>query len=453
MSTLKQRIAIFALKAAESALGRGSFGFSSEINSPINSISLAGIRMSTDSLFTIWRNHSDVFACVRELCDNTLSAGFEWENATDNKKDPDAKSVQLAEAILTKNYTFRQLKNEAIKNRAITGNAYFLKQVNTSGQVIGLQSIDPRTLSVVTDKYGTIIKWIQRVATETQTFQPDEILQWRDIQDPNNPVFGLSPLEPIIWEVRTDLSAMVSNYVFFQNDAQPAAQYILEEGLDEESIKKAVDMLQNQLRGSENRHKSVVLTGVKEVKKLAISQKDMEFSVLRKFTTEKVCAALGVPKAILNYTEDVNRSNGEEQTKKFWEGTIIPWQESFAEFVNKIFLPAIGVQNIKFCAKARKFDDAAATSEDMRADLEHGIITINEAREAKGYAAYDPSVVGEWVNEPLIFNGANVRPVEDIGIDTPAMGSDTSNDPAAVEDQIKKIRRFAKKFEYANRRN
>lgn len=427
----------------------GSFsqGLYGEIRQPLNGVSLMGIKLSPDSLFTVFRNHGDVFACIRELKENVGSQGYLWVNAADPNKDPEPAQVKVAEAALNYGRSFRALKNKIIQFQQISGTAFLLilRSSDSSRRVLGFDVIDSRTLSVVTDDYGTILKWIQRVKGMTQVYEPGDVLAFKQHDDPNNPVFGLSPLEPIIWETRTDLSAMISNYAFFTNDATPGAQYILEEGLTEAQQDKIVDDIKRQLQGPENRNKSIAVKGVKEIKVLQIAQKDMEYNLMRKFTTEKVCAAFGVPKAILNYTDGVNYSNGENQTQKFWEGTIDPLQDLLAEFVNNEILPVLGVKGIKLEFNSKAFNDKAWDEASSRADVEHGILTINEAREKRGATIFDPKTYGEFVDKPLIWNGLGVRPLDDIGIDVNPDGTPAilSEDQATKE--IERIKRIADK--------
>ena len=442
-----------ATKSLEILNGGSSFsqGLHGEIRQPLGGVSLMGLKLSTDSLFTVWRNHGDVFACVRELKENTGSQGYLWVNTKDSNKDPDNVQIKIAEDALNYNHTFRALKNKIVQFQQISGSAFLLilRSKSDSRRVLGFDVIDPRTLSVVTDQYGTIFKWIQRVKGMTQEYQPDEILNFKQHDDPNSPVFGLSPLEPIIWETRTDLSAMISNYAFFANDATPGAQYILEDGLTEEQQNKVIEDIQRQLSGPENRNKSISVAGVKEIKTLQISQKDMEFNLLRKFTTEKICAAFGVPKAVLNYTDGVNYSNGENQMQKFWEGTITPLQDLLAEFINNEVLPILGTVGIKIEFNCKTFDDQQWNEASSRADVEHGIITINEAREKRGANTFDPKTYGEFVDKPLIWNGLGVKPLDDIGIDTNPDGTPNilSEDQATKE--IDRIERMAKRINRA----
>lgn len=426
-----------------------SRGLIGEIHQPINDgVSLSGIKISTESLFTVWRNHPDVFACVREMMNNTGSQGYMWVNKQDESKDANAVSVKKAEDAFKYNgQSFRTIKEQMIKYVKVSGNAYLFvvrgktTEPGQTGKVLGFEVIDPRTISAVTNQYGDVLRWIQTVKGTTKEYNPDEILHLKLDTDPNNPVFGISPIEPMIWEVRTDLAAMISNYALFSNDSVPGAQYVLDEGLTDDEQDKAYKFIKDQLEGPENNHRSVVLPGVREIKNLRLTQRDMEFGIMRKLTTEKVCAGLGVPKAILNYTDGVNYANGDAQERKFWEGTINPLQGQYSDFINNQVLRVMGIDDIELEFHEKSFKDQQWDEASGRADLEHGVYTINEIREMRGYQKYEASQFGEFVDQPMIWNGMGVVPVGDLGI-----GMNPDGTPVVMtEDQVaKELAKIAK---------
>lgn len=269
---------------------------------------------------------------------------------------------------------------------------------------------------------------------KTQAFKPEEIFQFKTEDDPNSPVYGLSPLEPVIWEVRTDIAALLSNYSFFQNSARPDTQYILDETLSDEQQEDVIRQLQDSLTGSENHHKALAIKGVKDVKTLTVNPRDMEYNILRRFTTEKVCSVLGVPKTILNYTDGVNYSTNDGQYRKFWEGTIQPLNRMVAEALTRLAKEHFGVQESSIKFNDRHFD----TEESVREDLKLGIITINEARQKRGMDYYDPADMGEFVDKAIIFNGTAAIPVVDVGQDPQLMAADE----ASGQDQSKAVKLF-----------
>lgn len=457
--TLRERAGAIISKVAQQVSGKSALTYggandrvttlSSEITSSlIGGVPVGNIRISTDSLFTIWRNHGDVFGCVRELKQGVGVAGHYWENKKDAELDPNPVSVKRAQDFLTFYQSFREWKDDLVRDVQVCGNAYYYIEKSVgNGGVIALQRLDPRTVSVITDKYGTILRWMQVVKADVVTFKPDEILHFKTSSDPNSPVFGISWLETILWEVRTDLAAMIANYALFQNDAVPAAMYILDDELTDDEQNRAIEKLASQLKGAENRHKSIAMKGLKDIKQISITNTDMEFTALRKLTTEKVCAGSGVPKSMLGYTDAVNLANGEEQTKKFWESSIEPLEMAFAEFINDRVLAALGIDDIKFCFEARKFDNREWNEASTRADLQLGVVTINEVREERGRKKYDPAEMGEMVDKPILYGALGARPLEDVGIDE-SMDVPPIIDEVAAEKALLRIESIAERQRY-----
>lgn len=447
--SLRNKIADWLLKGIAPVKQAGVYGGSINVGKGIGGFSLFGTRITVDTFYTLWRSNGDLFACVKQIKDNVCGAGYHWENKDDNNKDADPTQVKLAEQILNYSCSFRNFKNDIIKDHEVTGNGYALILKSVTGMPIGLQKIDPRTLTVVTDQYGNVKKWIQRVQGNTQEFNPKEIAHLKMLQDPDNPVFGLSQVETILWEVKQDIAAMITNYSFFENDATPAAQYILEDGLSDIEADKAIKMLKDQLQGSENKHKSIAIKGIKEIKQISISQRDMEFTGMRKLTTEKICSATGVPKAMLGYTDAVNYANGENQSKSFWENTIAPKEDAFEEWINSI-LKQCGIDKIKFLANPRDFENKEWNEASSRLDQQQGILTINDLREMRGKEPFDPKVYGEYVDKPIIFNGT-ATPLEDLGIDLYADPSLMSNED--VKKQVELIEKYSNNYEYGRKKD
>lgn len=413
----------------------------------VGGIPVGKLKISTDSLYTVWRNHGDVFGAIRELGQGVGVAGWYWEDRTDPEKPANKDSIRRAEAIMTAKQTMRQFLKELVQDVSIAGNSYYNLEKNLSGNaVISLERLDPRTMCAVVDRNGVLKRWVQRVGGETEDFTPDEVAHFTLTNDPNSPVYGISPIEPILWELRTDLAAMVSNYALFQNDATPAAMYVFEEAMSDDDIQKAVNKIKTQIKGAENRHKTLGMKGLKEIKTVSITNKDMEFTVLRGITTEKVCAAYGVPKSILGYTDAINLSNGQEQSKKFWESTIEPLEEAIQEFINRKLLPALGIQDIKIVFETRAFDNREWDEASTRADLQLGVFTINEVREMRGKKIYDVVTEGDIVNKPIIYGGLGARPAEDIGIDMED-GFDAIVDEPAAEKALQRLDHLGRKYE------
>lgn len=199
-------------------------------------------------------------------------------------------------------------------------------------------------MSVVTDTNYVPTKYLyhDRSLGQVIEYSPDDIYLYKEIEDIDNVVFGISMLESIVYDVMGDLEASKSNYYFFQNDALPSSMYVLQEGLSKEDQAKVLEDLKAQLQGGANKHKNLVSGNVTDVKPIARSHTDMDFLEQKKHKTEKVCATLGVPKIVLNYTDGVNYTNADVQYQKFIENTIRPSELLIETIMNDLLADYLG---------------------------------------------------------------------------------------------------------------
>lgn len=170
---------------------------------------------------------------------------------------------------------------------------------NPYGDIIDWQTLDPRTITIFLDKYGEVTRYTQRVGANFEHFEPNEIFHLVEMSDPDNEHLGLSRIETLVYDVMGDNEAMKSNYFFFKNNAVPNTIVILEDGIDDEQYEKAIASMKAQFSGGANRHKVSTNIGIKDIRTIGQTYKDMEFTLLRQFTTDKVCSAMSVPKTVL----------------------------------------------------------------------------------------------------------------------------------------------------------
>lgn len=413
---------------------------------------LSGFKFDVGSLYTAWRNNGDVFGCVREIRQGTGIGGFYFYDPSDEKKEKPAASnltKQLTDIMTYQYLTVRSFKDKVMEHRLISGNAYIEKIRNPFGQLIGLKVLDPRTMSVVSDEHGNVYRYIQALwdngekQVDPVIFEPKDIIHWKWGTDPNAEVFGFSAMEPVLWEVRTDLSAMISNYYFFENDAVPSVWYVLDEQMSDEEAKAAIQMIRDSFKGAKKRHKGGAMKGVKDIKTIRLSNQDMEFMVGRKFSTEKICAAYGVPKVMLGYTEGVNYTNHEGQMRIFHEGTVKEHELALLEMVNLEVVPELGNNSENRIAMGVM--PASFDSDDMlwtRAVQARnaGLVTINGARRMVGKEPIDESVHGDLGDQIILGEGIGAKLLIDIGVD-----------PYTPQDELNQLAGKMQKYDQTNR--
>lgn len=218
----------------------------------------------------------------------------------------------------------------------------------------------------------------------------------------------MSLLETIVYDVLGDESSVIMNYYYFDNDAIPSALYIMDKNLSEDEQKILLESIKWQLSWARNKSKSIISNGIEDIKKISDDRKDIQFVELRKYATDKVCAVMGVPRIILNYTEWVNYSNAEMQYTKFIENTIRPMEW----FLNMVFTAMIQdiSPNLEFVAIDNHINDMKEKNVIAVQNVASGIWTRNEARE---YIGYDPISI-EIMDSPTVASWTTL--LDDISI-------------------------------------
>ena len=229
------------------------------------------------------------------------------------------------------------LKGMIIQALDIFADVFVRHRKNLRGQTIGYEVLDTREVSVVTDSLLNPIRYIYRRRTPqsiaVESYPAEQIDHWKTSTNWNNSIFGMTPMRTIVYDVLGDEQASMVNYYWYKNDAIPSSLYVLKEGLTPAEQEKAIADVQDTLKGAHNAGKSMVTNAVTKVEPVSANVKGIEDIEKRRYNTEKVCAALGVPRSILGYVEGVNLSNSGDMYKKFIENTIEPYER----FLEKIF--------------------------------------------------------------------------------------------------------------------
>lgn len=405
---------------------------------------LFGKKLGFDIFYETYRTQSDVTACIREWRDNVGLGGYKWVVPDDNEAEVKVDVVKRLDGILNKGTRWRATVDRVVRDLGVTGNAYLeiVRGRDTAKTVNSLSPLDPRTMSIVSDVHGNILKYIQRVSGGMVEFQPEDIIHFKLDSDPAHELFGLSPLEPVIWEAKTDLSAMMANYYFFENDAQPAVQYILDnDNFTKEQLEEAAAYIESEFKGVKNRNRAAVMAGVKEIKTISVSQKDMQFLEGRKFTTEKICAAFGTPKFLLGYTESVNNNNGVELKSDFYQSTIQPIEENIAEVITQTLVVQAGYAGlVAYQFKPQTFDEQASIEERALKEYHGGAITLRQYKKKTNQEISEADEQIENFDKYIFQGGSSAVLIEDVGVDAFV---DDGNGKTA-QNLINELKKYAK---------
>lgn len=344
--------------------------------------------------YKYYRKNADIRRCIQEIQGNIGQDGY----VIKKNGEAVAETPKEIKAIIDNGPGFGLLKGKIVRDVLVAGNAYIVKLRNQAGKMVGLDTVDPRTVKVISDEFGVIMEYVQEVNGKVyRRYKPNDIINCFNDLDPDNEIFGLSTIECIILEALSDDESAIMNYHYFKNSAVPSMLIKVSQGISDTELDNTLAQLKKNFGGwGKNKHKIGILQGVDGIEKVQDSITDMNFAILRWFNTNRICVAFGVPKAFIGYTDGVNYTNADIQYKKFITNSITPWEKSINSWITQALQEVDATLTFELYSTGIDTDKSKLEMYEIK--IRNGLITINEAREEMGYDQYDLPEA----NEPLI---------------------------------------------------
>ena len=234
---------------------------------------------------------------------------------------------------------------------------------------------------------GRIAAYRYRDGHAVKLFSADDIAFDR-LRNPLDDARGYSLLAAALDAVGIDQSITVLTRAHLKNNARPGLIFTPKAGrLSQADVDLIQTTLAEDARGARNAGNPLLMPTAFDVT-VAAPPDLTDIDTLSETQKRRICAAVGVPVALIDYA-DMSYQLSPEQTRTFYELTLIPEAEKIARVINAQVLP--------FFDPAREFefrlplDDIRTTLSDPRArteiataQLAAGAITLNEYRQALG---------------------------------------------------------------------
>lgn len=353
------------------------------------------IALNLDLSFEVYYKYYNlnpfVFACINKRSNDVGVNGFEltraWKTIYNNEL------VDMLKLSTTPNS--KEFFKRLVRDYDITWNCYVYIVKDETWKNIGLQALDPRYIKPVTDKYWTLLWYVQNL-NWVKFFLKNEVFHLKNDSDIDNEVVWKSRMTSLFIDIESDQEARESNLAFFKNNQTPSSLIVIDPDfeLKEENLKDVREKIKEMFewwkyKGWKNKHRSMTAQGIKEVIKIQDKINDMEFLELRKFALDIVSAIYEVPKSILWFTEQTNYSNWLTQYDIYYDN-IEALERKFAEYLQNILRQFDPRYNFKFLQdNIRKLKIKSWIAGVLYRDK--NLITLNEAREIIQYEALD-----EW---------------------------------------------------------
>jgi len=159
--------------------------------------------------------------------------------------------------------------------------------------------------------------------------------------NPRHPVKGMAPLEAARLGIENDYQAVLYNREFFKRGSAPGTVYTTDESLGEQQYERLREELIESRRG--HHHRDLLLDG--GVKAMPhITNKDMEYLQLRRYSLEEIARVFRVPKTELMQYEDINFATALSADLSFWKKTLIPLMRLIESAFNRDLLNPLGYE-------------------------------------------------------------------------------------------------------------
>jgi len=220
--------------------------------------------------------------------------------------------------------------------------------------------------------------------------------------------YGLSPLEGVLSVVSNLLNADNYNGTYFEDGAFPPIIIQILGQVNQRDVDAYRQYLQSELMG--NFHRPAIMAGGQEAKVLNLkdsTNRDMEFMEYMKFMARLLAAAYGLAGQDIGLTDDMNKAIAEVQqdlsSRKGYGSTLHLIKEVFNQ---EIIWKDFGYEDLEFDWVAEDMTDPKDQTDIYKAQLEAGIVTLNEARQKLGHQPYEA-----WADEPRVLTGEGYAPI------------------------------------------
>lgn len=343
-----------------------------------------------DQYYNMYRRHSIVRTAIEKIAKTATNVGFDFV-PRDSRSKIRKGEVRVLKDFFDSQHDFIYELRRIYKDLLIYGDAFMYIVPNRQRRPHSLKRLAPNTIAVRANKAGHVLGYVQfdpndPAQNNYTMFEEHEIIHFR-LDDPDNDLYGLSPLESLEWAVAADIYAQRYNAAFFQNSGITGT-IISVTGVDPDEIQRNREFLIQYYTGPDAAHKPVFLEGESvKVEKSVATHNEMGFLDGRKFIIMEILAVLDVPPAKIGIMESANRSNSREQDKTFRSESVAPLQHIVESALNAQFIqPILGVRNTIFVHSEGDTRDAIELMDYYKDGINWGIFNINEVRAKLGMA-------------------------------------------------------------------
>lgn len=296
----------------------------------------------------------------------------------------------------------------------LDGNAYWYKVRSNFGNVVELWYlphflVEPKWPQGEADTFISHYQYRPWYGGPPSDLKPRDVVHFRNGLDPRNTRKGLSAVKTILREVFTDDEAANFSASILRNMGVPGGVIAPKDGSvlpSDSDIQEMKEYMRTAFTG--DRRGEWMVSGVPTmVEQFGFDPNQLMLGNLRDIAEERVCAAIGIPAAVVGFGAGLQQTKVgatmKELRRSSWVNCVIPTQNTLGKQVTRQLMPDFQSQSRRFRVRFDVSGVSAFAEEEKetaeRAGLlyEKGVATREEARDMVGLP---PTPTGEFRQEP-----------------------------------------------------
>lgn len=273
-----------------------------------------------------------VFACVNKLIDAVAGIPAVISTGDDNIVE----SGPVYDLLFNNRTSWTRFVTETIGHYALSRDVFWL--------FTEMNGVRPKSITVVSGTQmhavthdgtsrGALIGWeFRSLHGKRARFGLNEVHQWKNF-NPYNKFHGIGPAQASKLSMDYSFAASLYAASSLDNAAEPGAMLLAEGKLDADQIRLLRSQFDSRHKGAGNTKKTAVLSGIKDVKTIAMNMANMQVAKISQMSDNKICSCFGVPPSLVGLATEAQYSHGPAQ-RDFIFNTVMPLCRLFAGELN-----------------------------------------------------------------------------------------------------------------------
>ena len=273
----------------------------------------------------------------------------------------------------------------------LAGEAYWAKIRSAVGKVVGFWPLRPDRVEVVPDPVEYIRGYLYTIEGRQVPILAEDVVRFI-YPDPLDDYRGLSPLAAAARRIDIDNEGADFLKITLQRQGVPGYAIKGKSAPPERADRTRLAQIWHERFGGGNKGDPIFLGNTEDIVKLSMNLDELAFSEITSLSETRICAAIGVPPALLGLKTGIESSNLSGDSlpaarQSFYQDTISPLQNFLDDVITHSLALDFGddfevyfdTSNVSALWEVRSKESAAA-----REGWTAGVLLLNEARKKMG---------------------------------------------------------------------